>query len=202
MTYSTGLRFGTIADDALHIVVDMQRLFAEPGDWHTPALDSIAPIVAEIVEQRPSQTIFTRFVTPHWPGQSHGSWQRYYRRWHAVTLDEMDREKLDLVEPLQRFTPPARVINKATHSAFESAAFLEVLLHRRPDTLIFTGVETDVCVLASVLTAVDRGYRTIVVADAVTSSSPTAHRATLEVMLPRFDQQVEIVGTQELLAHW
>ena len=79
-------------------------------------------------------------------------------------------------------------------------AFMETMARRRPDTLIFTGVETDVCVLASVLTAVDRGYRVIVVTDAVASSDAAAHRATLQVILPRFDQQIELVDVAQLLA--
>lgn len=39
------------------------------------------------------------------------------------------------------------------------------------DTVVFSGSETNVCVLASVLAAVDYGYRTIVVSDALASSS-------------------------------
>jgi nicotinamidase-related amidase len=180
----------------------MQRLFAEAGDWHTPALMSITPAISGIVARHPEQTVFTRFVTPHSANLTVGTWQRYYQHWQGVTLDRMSRDKLDLIEPLKKFSPPAATISKTTHSAFESPAFVQMLLNRLPDTLIFTGVETDVCVLASVLTAVDRGYRTIVVTDAVASSSAAAHRATLELVLPRFDQQIELVGSRELLSRW
>jgi nicotinamidase-related amidase len=202
MTGLYGLRFGAIGERTLHVVVDMQRLFAEAGDWHTPALMSITPAISGIVARHPEQTVFTRFVTPHSANLTVGTWQRYYQHWQAVTLDRMSRDKLDLIEPLKKFSPPAATISKTTHSAFESPAFVQMLLNRLPDTLIFTGVETDVCVLASVLTAVDRGYRTIVVTDAVASSSAAAHRATLELVLPRFDQQIELVGSRELLSRW
>ena len=66
--------------------------------------------------------------------------------------------------------PPARVIDKYAHSAFEAPAFQAALDELKADTIIFTGVETDVCVLATALTAVDRGYRTILVSDAIASS--------------------------------
>jgi nicotinamidase-related amidase len=39
------------------------------------------------------------------------------------------------------------------------------------DTLIVTGGETDVCVLATVLGGIDRGYRVVVVSDALCSST-------------------------------
>jgi nicotinamidase-related amidase len=107
-----------------------------------------------------------------------------------------------LVEPLRPFVPPARVIDKYAHSAFEAEAFQDALDELGADTIIFTGVETDVCVLATALTAIDRGYRTILVSDAIASSSPPGHRASLESVYPRFDQQVELIDTDTLLKAW
>ena len=37
------------------------------------------------------------------------------------------------------------------------------------DTLVVTGGETDICVLATVLGAVDRGFRVVLVSDAICS---------------------------------
>ena len=42
---------------------------------------------------------------------------------------------------------------------------------------MITGAETDVCVLATVLGAVDYGYRVVLVTDAVCSHSDTGHDA-------------------------
>ena len=198
----SGLRFGPVTEPALHVCVDMQRLFAEPGEWHTPGLTAIVPAVQAIVERHLENTVFTRFITPYQPDDAPGTWRRYYRRWRSVTRALLDQAMLDLVAPLQAYAPPARIIDKTTHSAFESADFNGLLRQLEPCALIFTGVETDVCVLASVLTAVDRGFRVIVAEDAVTSSSPVGHRATLDAVLPRFDQQIETVTVAELLAAW
>jgi hypothetical protein len=52
---------------------------------------------------------------------------------------------------------------------------IEHLRQREADALIVSGSETDVCVLATVLDAVDIGYRVIVVRDAVCSSSDEGH---------------------------
>ena len=197
-----GLRFGPLDASALHICVDMQRLFAEPGEWHTPALLDIVPRVKAIVERYAEATVFTRFITPYTPDDAPGAWQRYYRHWRSVTREYLDPGMLDLVVPLSKYAPPARIIDKTAHSAFESEYFTNLLRQMNPRTLVFTGVETDVCVLASVLTAVDRGFRVIVVEDAVTSSSPAGHRASLDAVLPRFDQQIETATVEQLLAAW
>jgi nicotinamidase-related amidase len=67
---------------------------------------------------------------------------------------------------------------------------------------MITGSETDVCVLASVLGAVDRGYRVIVVRDAVCSSSDEAHDALLDLYHKRFDIQIEAADAQEIIRTW
>lgn len=192
------------ATSVLHIAIDLQRLFAEPGDWHAPALNDIVPAVARLTEHRPSATVFTRFITPYSADASevHGRWQHYYRHWQSVTLQHLPTEQLELVKPLTRFTPPAAVIDKTTHGAFESPAFVELLAQQQPETLIFSGVETDVCVLASVLSAIDRGYRVIVASDAVASSCVAGHQATLDILLPRYDQQVEVATVAAICQAW
>ena len=48
----------------------------------------------------------------------------------------------------------------------------------------------------------DRGVRVIVVADAVTSSSPDGHQAALNAVMTRFDMQIETVLADELIAAW
>ena len=68
--------------------------------------------------------------------------------------------------------------------------------------LVFSGVETDICVLGSVLDAVDRGYRVVIASDAVTSSDLASHEATLGRICRRFDVQIELATTEEVLAAW
>ena len=55
----------------------------------------------------------------------------------------------------------------ASISAFAEPRLIEHLRQREADALIVSGSETDVCVLATVLDAVDIGYRVIVVCDAI-----------------------------------
>ena len=61
------------------------------------------------------------------------------------------------------YLPAAVVISKTRYSGFAEPHLLAHLQQREADGLIITGSETDVCVLATVLDAVDLGYRVIVV---------------------------------------
>ena len=70
------------------------------------------------------------------------------------------------------------------------------------DTLVITGGETDVCVLATVLGAIDRGFRVVIVTDAVCSSADQTHDAVMELYRSRFSEQVEAVSTVEVLDDW
>jgi nicotinamidase-related amidase len=67
------------------------------------------------------------------------------------------------------------------------------------DTLVISGAETEVCVLATVLGAIDRGYRVVLATDAVCSSADATHDAMLEIYHSRFGMQVETAQIDEIL---
>jgi len=183
----------------VHMAIDMQRVFAEKTSWHMPGFDAIVPNVAAIARAMPGRTFFTRFVVPHTAEHAHGHWQNYYRRWSEFTGAAMDPSLVEIVDALSPFATPPTLIDKLTYSVFEAPDCEARLAALGTTTIIFTGVETDVCVLASLMTAVDRGYRVIAVADALGSSSVEGHHATLNHVLPRLPDQVEIVDTGTLL---
>ena len=131
-----------------------------------------------------------------------GTWQQYYEKWRETTRERIDLKLLELVPGLARFVPPASVIDKNRYSSFAGSG-LDALLHaREADALIVTGSETDVCVLATVLAAVDRGYRVVLVRDAICSSSDQGHDALLTVYEGRYSAQIETADAAEILAHW
>lgn len=56
--------------------------------------------------------------------------------------------------------------------------------------------------LATVLGAVDWGFRVILIADALCSSADETHDSMMNIYMNRFGQQVECVSTETLLADW
>ncbi len=191
-----------LTERTVHLCVDMQRIFTAEGPWPTPWMERVVPVVAELAGRFPERTVFTRFIPPQRPDDMPGMWQRYYERWRDTTRERIDPRLLELVGPLARLVPPAAVIDKTRYSGFAEGALQAHLRQRGADGLIVTGSETDVCVLASVLGAVDLGYRVILVRDAVCSSSDEGHDALMEIYHRRYTEQIEVADAETILARW
>jgi nicotinamidase-related amidase len=202
MSKPTSLRFGPLGERTFHLCIDMQNLFAEDTPWHTPWMARVLPVVVRIAERHPQHTVFTRFIPPRDPDELPGSWRHFYRRWEELTLDRLDPRLLELVPPLRRLAPPAAVIDKRVYSPFSEPGLPTLLRQRQANALVISGAETDVCVLAAVMDAVDRGYRVVLANDALCSSSDQTHDALMTLYHNRFSEQIETAETEAILAAW
>src|SRR6201995_1696356 len=81
-------------------------------------LERVLPVVVSLVEHDPSRTVFTRFVTPRTAEERPGRWQHYFTGRRQPTRPLLTPGALDLVPPLDRFAPPATIIDKPAYSAF------------------------------------------------------------------------------------
>jgi nicotinamidase-related amidase len=191
-----------LTEKTVHLCIDMQVIFSADGIWPTPWMGRVLPVITAVAERFPERTVFTRFITPETPAQMPGMWQHYYNRWNKATRSEIDPALLELMPSLRRLTPPGVVINKTRYSAFAEPQLAAYLQRVGADGLIVTGSETDVCVLATVLGAVDLGYRVVVVRDGICSSSDEGHDALLRVYHERYSQQIETANAEEVLSRW
>ncbi|HZS81793.1 MAG TPA: cysteine hydrolase [Stellaceae bacterium] len=185
-----------------HLCIDMQNLFAEDTPWHTPWMARVRPVVASIAERHAERTIFTRFIPPQRADGAPGAWRRYFARWRALTREHLDPRLLDLVPPVAALTPPAACIDKSVYSPFAAPPLLNLLRRRGADSLVVTGAETDVRVLAAVMDAVDLGFRVVLAVDALCSASDRTHEALLTLYRERFSEQIETADAETILACW
>jgi nicotinamidase-related amidase len=197
-----GKLLSPIGPQAAHLCIDMQNLFGPGAPWATPWMERVIPLTVTLVERAPTRTVFTRFIPPENKQSARGVWKAYYEKWECVTRERLDPHMLELAPALLRYAPPAHVIDRQTYCAFSNGRLPQFLQDHGVDTLIVSGGETDVCVLASVLAAVDRGYRVILAEDALCSSSDESHDAMLDLYTKRFDIQIEVAPTAAILDSW
>lgn len=192
-----------IQGQAAHICVDMQNIFSGDSPWAVPWMDRITGNVVDIVKQHTDATIFTRFVPARKPGNGMGlKWKEYYEAWADMTLERLAPSMIDLIPALQPFAEHATVVDKHVYSPWVESNLSGVLRHRDVETLVITGGETEVCVLGTVMGAVDRGYRTIIVKDALCSSADETHDAMMKIYRDRLGKQIEVVSSEELRTLW
>ena len=184
----------------VHLCIDMQRMFAEDTPWHVPWMKEVSPQIQEIAQRHPQRTVFTRFVPPKRAEDMSGMWRSYYEKWDNMTLDRLGPDMIDLVPSLKGLVPPARIFDKMTYSPWNTGVLHRILAGEGVETLAISGGETDVCVLAAALGAIDFGYRVILLKDAVCSGADDTHDASLELLGDRFSVQLEISSTEDFLS--
>jgi nicotinamidase-related amidase len=188
--------------NCFHLCVDMQNLFRPGSPWETPWMERVLPRVLQLAEAWPERCIFTRFIPPQRPGEGVGCWKEYFEHWAAVTQEALPPDAVELLAPLARLSPPARVVDKGVYNPWAAPALEDMLREAKAEAVILSGTETDVCVLGGVLGAVDRGYKVVLARDAVCSSTDATHDAVLTVLSQRYGRQVEVMPVEDILAAW
>lgn len=86
-----------------------------------------------------------------------------------------------------------------TYSPWVNAGWLLTCDRRECRRSSSPGGETDVCVLATVLGAIDFGFHVIVLSDAVCSGTDETHDAAVDLLSDRFSVQLKLLETDAFL---
>jgi len=180
------------------LVIDMQCDFLLPEGYAAQAGLNITPLVAAIrpigkllAVGRVSELLIVHTREGHLPDLSDCPPYKLERSRRAnaeigskgplgrlLVRGEVGHDFVDALRPLAGEI----VIDKPGYSAFAHTMLQQVLTKRGIETLIITGVTTEVCVSSTLRTAVDLGYRCITVSDACASSDPALHKAALAMI--------------------
>jgi nicotinamidase-related amidase len=103
------------------------------------------------------------------------------RQDYACHPDSWGSELVDPLKPLasQR---SAKVVEKHTYDAFFETELRGFLRFHQIDTLYIAGVETNLCVLCTALSALTNGFRTVILEDCVATSRPALHAPALQII--------------------
>jgi nicotinamidase-related amidase len=89
------------------------------------------------------------------------------------------------------------VIEKATHDCFAGTELLSLARGSNIETVVVTGVRTEICVLATATRAFAEGFRTIVLSDLVGTRDEKTE--TQEVMLETFKYFGHVLTSRDLI---
>lgn len=110
------LRFGPLTRSCAHLCIDMQNMFAEGTEWHTPWMARVLQVVVRLARAHAARTVYTRFIPPATAREVQGSWRRYYERWPSMTRERLDPKMLELVPPLEEIASLGDIVDKRTYS--------------------------------------------------------------------------------------
>ena len=185
----------TAADSPWLVLIDLQRIFGEPGsDWFTPRFAEAAAGAARLRPAFGRRVALTRFIAPEKPA---GAWIPYYRDW-PFAHDPANRTLYDLSPGLAAASAAeaAAVIDRPTFGKWDAET--RTVLDN-PAEIVLAGVSTDCCVLSTALAAADDGVHVRVVADACAGLTDVDHRRALDAMA-LYAPLISITTVDEILA--
>lgn len=103
--------------------------------------------------------------------------------WDAAIVDEIKPASQD------------HIVIKRRDSAFQDTEIGVWLQSLEADTVIFCGIDTSICVEASLRDAFNSGYDVVLISDATASSNPKHYQSTIEVVQ---DYYGWVMNTDEL----
>jgi nicotinamidase-related amidase len=180
----------TAFEDEWLLVIDMQRVFADPpSPWIAPEFYRILPNVERLVDAFRGRVVLTRYVAPRAPS---GAWVSYFAAYPSALRPPDD--------PIWDLKLAARagdfVETRTTFAKWDDRMARRV---GQDSALIVCGVATECCVLSTVLRAVDDGRRVRVVTDACAGGAPGANELTWS-LLAGYSPMAELATTDQILA--
>ncbi len=171
------------------LVIDMLEVFVR-GRLAAEGAEEIIPVIARLREE-----FHRRGLPVVYANDAHYPFDFEVRHWgpHAIRGTDEARVVKEL-EPTEK----DYVVTKRRYDAF-FATDLDLLLRELGvDTVVLTGVATDICVLHTAAGAFFRGYRVIVVEDGTAGVTRERHRQALEYMRQVYGAEVvkaeDVVG--------
>lgn len=167
-------------DLAWLVVIDHQRIFADPGStWCAPEFAATVAPVRALAEHFAGRVVLTRWL----PARDRaGSWRQYFETFGFADQDD-DHELFALVGSATAIDASGVTVG----GTLDQRTFgkygpdLLAITGANPH-LVLVGVSTDCCVLSTALAAVDDGATVTVIADACAGSSALNHQKALDVM--------------------
>ncbi len=192
MTFRRGYEEKQMCRDLL-LVIDMQNVYAEGGQWYCPHSAGASENILRILEkkQETMDVIFTEFRASENP---EGVWKQYNRENEQVNQDSRANELMEVFRDAMEKYP------LYTKSVYSSMAIPEVREAAfRSNQVVISGVVAECCVLATVMSLIDAGIPVIYLTDAVAGIDSDTEAAVELVLAGLEPLHVRRMTTEEYL---
>ncbi len=181
-----------IAKPAL-LVLDMQDYFLSP-DSHAfvPSSPKLIPLISEVIQtfkQNKLPVIFTRHLNSVADAGMMSIW------WREII--QKDKKLSQINEKLD--TSDSLILKKTQYDAFYNTSLQEVLQNLGVETVIVTGVMTNLCCETTARAAFIRGYRVLMPVDATATMNFELHAATTKNLSHGFAEPVTMQSILNLV---
>ena len=179
------------------IVVDVNVGFTDPASPLVCDLDGVVAAIQVLLRETRKAGFPIVFTTVAFDAAGKAAAKAFIDKIPALlTLEAGSR----WVEIDPRIAPKEGepVLNKLFASAFFGTPLQALLTAAGCDSLIVTGASTSGCVRATVVDALQHGFRPVVPREAVGDRNPLAHEANLYDMDTKY---ADVVSVEEVIAH-
>ncbi len=177
------------------LVVDVTVGFTSPDSPLGAEVEPVVAAIRRLVDRARSCGIPVIFTTVAYTEADRVKAELFTRKVPALLKLEAGSVWTQ-VDPRLEPRPDEPVLVKLYASAFFGTTLLPILVARRVDTLVVTGLTTSGCVRATVVDALQHGFRPIVPREAVGDRNPAAHEANLLDIDVKY---CDVVGLAEVL---
>ena len=191
-----GRRIGVGSRPAV-LVTDMINAFTDPESPLGSDLDSVLVAIRQILDVTRRMGIPVVFTTVAYENAQWQAAQNFIAKIPALRVLKAGDRATDVDDRLER-DESEPVLVKQFASAFFGTALASLLAAEGRDTLIVTGCTTSGCVRASVVDALQYGYRPIVPIEAVGDRAAEPHEANLFDMEAKY---ADVLPLKDVIAY-
>jgi maleamate amidohydrolase len=178
------------------IVVDVNRGFTDPASPLVCDLDGVVAAIRRVLDVARGVGIPVVYTTVSYDEGDRQAAAAFIDKIPALLTLEAGTGWVE-IDPRIAPRDDEPVLNKLFASAFFGTALSSFLTANGCDSLIVTGASTSGCVRATVVDAIQHGYRPIVPRQAVGDRNPEAHAANLYDIETKYG---DVVPVDDLIA--
>ena len=178
------------------VVVDVNRGFTDPASPLVCDLDRVVAAIARLLVAFRGAGLPVAYTTVAYDEAARQVAAAFIAKVPALLTLEAGSVWAE-IDPRIAPRPDEPVLTKLWASAFFGTPFASFLTAHGCDALVVTGASTSGCIRATVVDALQHGYRVIVPRDAVGDRNPAAHEANLYDIDTKYG---DVVSLDEVLA--